>query len=114
MRKFAARALAQSPRGVVALGPQREDEQHRRLFGEREELLEKLQRRRVGPVEILERDHEWPFLRKPCEELTDDLERPPLQRLRRQLRGAIGRLMLERNLEQAAEVGIELAGAAVE
>jgi len=99
---------------MVALGPQREDEQDGRLLGEREELLEQLHRRRVGPVEVLERDHERRIVSQPREQLADDLERPPLQRLRRQLRRARGRLVLERDLEQAAEVRVELVGGSVE
>ena len=108
MRELAGGVLAQAPRGVVPLGPQRQDEQHRRVLGEREQLLEEQHRGRVGPVEILEGEHERRGLREPSEELADDLERPPLQSLRRELRGARLRLVLERDLEQAAEVRIQL------
>jgi hypothetical protein len=66
---------------MVALGPQREDEQHRRFLREREELLEQQYRGGIGPVEVLERDDERRVLGEPREELADDFERPPLQRL---------------------------------
>ena len=48
VRELAARVLAQPPRRVVALRPQREHEQHRRLLGEREELLEQQHRGRAA------------------------------------------------------------------
>jgi len=50
-------------------------------------------------VEIFEREHERRRFREPREELADDLERPPLQRLRRKLRRARFGLVLERDLE---------------
>ena len=82
MRELAARVLAQTPGAVIALRPQREDEYDRHVLGERKQLLEEKNRRRVRPVEILEREDERAFLRESGEELTDHLERPPLQRLR--------------------------------
>ena len=112
--ELASRVLAQAPGGVVALGPKRQDEQHWRLLGEREQLLEEQHRGRVGPVEILERKYERRRLRQPREELAHHLERPPLQRLRRKLRRARLRLVLERDLEQTAEVRVELVRVAVE
>src|SRR4029079_13053206 len=114
VRELTARVLAQAPRGMVALGPQREDEQHGRLLGEREQLLEQEHRRRIGPVEILECERERRRLGEPGEELADDLERPPLQRLRRELRRACRGLVLESDLEQAAEVWVELVRLEVE
>jgi hypothetical protein len=102
--------LPKSPRRVIALGAKREDEQDRSVLRQREELFEQLNGRRIGPVEILERQHERRFLRQPEEELADDLERPPLQRLRRELRRARLGFVLERHFEQAAEVRIELVG----
>ena len=108
MRELAARVLAQTPGRVVTLGPQRQDEQHRSLLRQREQLFEQEHRGRVGPVKILEREHERSRLGQPGEQLADDLERPPLQRLRRELRGARLSLVLERDLEQAAEVRVEL------
>src|SRR4051794_780653 len=114
MRELAARVLAQSPRRMVALGPQREHQQHRRVLGEREKLLEQEHRRRVGPVKILEGEHERRRLREPSEELADDLEGSPLECLRRELRGASLGLALERDLEQSAQVRVKLVGLAVE
>src|SRR5215468_5042766 len=99
---------------MVPLGPQREHEQHRRLLGQRKELLEKQDRRRVGPVEILEREDERRVVGEPREELADDLEGPPLQSLGGELRRARGGVTLERELEQAAEVRIELVRIPIE
>ena len=65
-------------------------------------------------MEILEGEHERRRLREAGEQLADDLERPPLQRLRRELRRARRRLVLERDFEQTSEVWVELVGLAVE
>ena len=70
---------------MVTLGSQREDEQDGCILRQRQQLLEKQDRRRVRPVEILQCEHERRRLREPGEELADDLERPPLQGLGREL-----------------------------
>ena len=55
VREPPRRELTQAPRRVVGIGPLRDHEQHRRVLGDREQLLGQLQRRRVGPVHVLER-----------------------------------------------------------
>ena len=99
---------------MVALGPQREDEQDRRLLREREKLLEELHRRRIGPVEVLDRNHERGVLRQPREQLADHLEGAPLQCLGRELRRACSGRVLERHVEQPTEIRVELCSASAE
>jgi hypothetical protein len=96
---------------VVALGAKREDEQDVRPLGQPEELLEKRDRGGVRPVKILDRDDERRRVGESGEQLADDFERPPLQRFRRQLGRARGGVGLEREVEQRAEVRVELVGA---
>src|SRR4051794_1048072 len=114
VRELAARVLAEAPGRMVALGPQRENDEHRRLLGEREQLLEQQHRGRVGPVKVLEGEDERRRLGESGKQLADDLEGAPLQRLRRELRRTRRRLVFERDLEQAAEVRIQLVGVALE
>ena len=114
MRELPGRVLAQRPGRVVALGSQGEHEEHRRRLREPEQLLQQEHRRRVRPVQVLDREHERPVLGEALEELPDDLERPPLQGLRRQLGGPRRGLPLEREVEQRAEIGVELGGRGAE
>ena len=53
---------------VVALRPRREDEQERASSVSREQPFEELQRRRVGPVQVLERDRDGSVLREAREQ----------------------------------------------
>src|SRR5262249_30985122 len=83
-------ALSNAPRTVVALHALRDREQERRALGHRQEPFHELDRARIGPVQVLERDDHGPVGREEAEKLADDLERAVLERLRRQV-GRAGR-----------------------
>ena len=91
---------------LVALGDDQEDG---RTLSDREQALHELHGRRVGPVEILEDDHEWAILSELPEKLVDDLERPVLQGLRREIRELRRRVGLGRETEERAQVRVDLA-----
>jgi len=74
--------VAHGPRGVVRVGPLRDHEQHRGVLGCGQQLLGQLQRRLVGPMDVLENDHDRALGGQPLEQMADDLERAVLQRLR--------------------------------
>jgi hypothetical protein len=74
VRVTLARSLAESPRAVVALGPVEEEEGDGGLVRDAEERLEQLQRRLVGPVEVLEDETERLLVRQPADELVERLE----------------------------------------
>jgi hypothetical protein len=95
---------------MVAFRAERDHEQNGRLLRETEQLLEQENRRRIAPVQVLDADDERRLLGNPGEQLADDLERPPLKRFRRELRGARGGIALERQVEQRSEVRVELVG----
>src|SRR5579864_660455 len=99
---------------MVALRPEREHEHDGSVLREAQQLLEQQDGGRVCPVQVLDRDHERRLLRQSCEETADDLERPPLQRFRRQLRNACGCVVLERQPEQRPEIRVRLVGVAHE
>jgi hypothetical protein len=61
-------------------------------------------------MKVFDADDEWRLLRNPSEQLADDLERPPLERLRRELLRAHFGFPLEREIEQRSEVRVELIG----
>jgi len=111
---LARRRLAQAPGDVVALRPEREDEQQRRALGKSEQLLEQQHRCRVTPVQILDRDDERRLLGEAREELGDDFERAPLQRLRSQWGDPRLCVGLEGEPQQGAEVRIDLVGGLAE
>ena len=76
-----ARALAEPPRAVLALGAVEEEERDRRLVGDAEHRLEQLERRLVGPVQVLEDEAERLLVGELADELVEDLERPRLDAL---------------------------------
>ena len=90
---------------MVAPGSEGQHEQHGTLLRERKELLEEQYRRRIGPVQVLDCEHDGRLLREACEELADDLERPPLQGLGRQLRRAGRRVVFERDSSSPPRYG---------
>ena len=114
VRELAGDVLLHAPPRVIALQPGRQDQQERHGLGVREQPLEQLQRRRVGPVQVLEHDGHGPVLRETRDQLADDLERPILQRLGRELRETFGRIGLERQPEQGRQVRRELGRARAE
>ncbi len=72
----AALAADTGPRGALLeqLGTGEADEQQGDAGGERRDVLEQLEERRLGPVDVFHDDHEWPAPRDRFEELAD---RPP-------------------------------------
>ena len=108
VRILAERELAEAPGGVVALVPLGDDERDRRLLGEAKELLAELHRRRVGPVQVLERHHDGPVLGEAAQHGRDDLEGLVLERLRRELGQVRRGLRLEGQAEQGAQVRVDL------
>ena len=96
---------------MVALAPLRDHEQDGCLLADRDQPLDELDRGRVRPVEVFDRDGDRPILREPAEELFDDFEGAVLKRLRRELRKARDRIGLDRETEQRAEVRVDLCRA---
>ena len=101
------RELAEPPGAVLPLGAVDEEERDRGLVGHAEDRLEQLDRRFVGPVEILEDQAERLLVGELADELEEDLERAGLDALAVQLPDRLRRLGLER---QADEVGDERIG----
>ena len=82
MREAPRCELAQSPGRMIRIGTLRYDEQDSCVFGHREQLLGELERRRVGPMHVLEHDDHRPRGGKQFDQVADDLERPVLERFR--------------------------------
>ena len=99
---------------MVALLPEREHQQERGGLRVGEQPFEELQRGGVRPVQILQRDGDRPVLREPLQPVPHDLERPVLERLRRELAQASLRIRLEGEPEHRGEVRGELGGAIAE
>ena len=110
MRVELTGALAEVPGRMLALGPVQEDEAHRRFLGDREDGLEQLDRRLVGPVEILEDDAQRPLGCESAEELGEGLEGLVLDTLPVQLSDPLGGFRLEREADQAGEERVDLVG----
>jgi len=108
VRDLAGRELVDPPRRVIAFRPLRDDQQHRRVFGERDERLGELHRCRVGPVEVLEQDEDRAVLGETRQERCDDLERPVLERLGGELGQPGLGVGLEGQIEQRAQVRVDL------
>ena len=83
VRKVARGEIPDSPGRMVPLDAHHEDEQHAGVLRHRQQALDELQRRRIGPVEILEDEQHGSVFGQPSDERRDDFERPVLQRLRR-------------------------------
>src|SRR5205823_10202464 len=73
-----------------------------------------LHRGRVRPVQVLDRDENRAVVGEPAQQGLDHLERSILQRLGRELDEPGRRILLEREAEQRAEVGVDLAAALAE
>ena len=114
VRELAGHLLLHAPRRVVALQPGRQDQQERRGLRVGEQPLEQLQRRRVGPVQVLEHDRHRAVLREPRDQLADDLERPILQRFGRELGETFRGVGLERQPQQRRQVRRDLGRASAE
>ena len=110
VRVALARALAQPPRAVVALGAVEEEERDRRLVGDPEDRLDQLERRLVGPVEVLEDEAERLLVGELADELEEDLERPRLDALPVQLPDGGLRLGLEREPDEVRQERVCLLG----
>ena len=52
---------------MVRIGALRDHEQHGGVLGRSQELLAELQGGRVGPMHVLEHDHDGPCRRQPLE-----------------------------------------------
>ena len=110
VRVALARALAQPPRTVLALGAVEEEERDGGLVRDAEEGLEQFERRLVGPVEVLEDEAERLLVGELVDELREDFERPRLDALSVQLAdGALG-LGLEGHPDEAREERVRLLG----
>ena len=79
MGEFAGGDLLDLPGGVVAFGPHGDDQQDGSIFGEGKEPLGELDRRGVGPVEVVDGHHDRTVLGQPGEERARDFERPVLE-----------------------------------
>ena len=108
VRHLARGQLADAPRRVIALVALDDDEQHGCALADREQALDELHGRHVGPVEVVEEDDERAVLSERREELLDDLERPVLQRLRREVREARRDLGLGVEAEERAQIRVDL------
>ena len=105
-----ARALAEAPGAVLALGAVEEDEPDGRLLGHAQRLLEQLERRLVRPVEILEDDAERLLLGEPVEQLREDLDRLVLDALAVQLADLLRLVGLEREPQEVGEERVGVVG----
>ncbi len=110
MRELTRGLLAHRPRGVVGVGPLRDDQEDGRVLGHGQQLLGQLQRGRVGPVDILEHEHDRALRRELLDQVADDLECAVLQRLRRELGQAARELRLGCQSEQRGEVRVVVVG----
>ena len=88
VREVAQGVLAKRQGCVPALDPARQDEQDRRALRELEEAPEEGERGGVRPVEVVERQRQWPLAREPLEELDSRRVDPLLDHLRGRIRGA--------------------------
>ena len=110
MRVELAGALTEVPGAMLALGPVQEEEAHRRFLGDGKDGLEQLDRRLVGPVEILQDEAERALGCEAAEQLGKSLEGLVLDAFPVQLSNPLGRLRLEREADQAREERVDLLG----
>ena len=85
-----------------------DDDQDRGGVGEPEQLLGELERGRVGPVQVVDREHDRTLVGQARDQLADDLERSVLHRFGRELGQARGGFSLERQAEHGAEIRVDL------
>ena len=104
VRELAGRVLLRSPPRVIALQAGGQHQEERGALRVAEQPLEQLERRGIRPVEILQHDGQRPRLGESRDDLSDDLERPVLQRLRRELGQALRGVRLEGQAEERREV----------
>ena len=114
VRQLAAHVLLQPPRAVVALGPRGDDEQQGRRVGVAGQPLQELERRGVGPVQVLDRDRDGAVGGEAREQGAHHLERAVLEGLGRELREAGLDVGLQREPEQRAEVRVDVGRALAE
>ena len=62
-----------------------DDDEDRGDVGDPEQLLGELERGRVGPVQVVDREHDRTLVGQARDQLADDLERAVLHGLRREL-----------------------------
>jgi hypothetical protein len=108
VREAGSGALPEPPRAVLALGPVEEKQRDGRLLRDAEQILDELEGRLVGPVQVLEDEADGLPLAKAADELEEELERSALDRLAVDLAQALGRVGLEREADEAREEGIRL------
>jgi hypothetical protein len=106
MRVLARSELLQAPRGEIPLTALGHRQQQRRALSEGEQPLSELHRRRISPVQVLQRQRERTVRCEPVDELDHDLERAVLERFGREFRQARGGIGVECEPEQRAEIRI--------
>ena len=89
-----ARMVAQVPGAVLAFAPVEEDEADRLLLGDRQELLQQVERRFVGPVQVLHDEAQRPLTSQRTDEAFDAVDRLPLDAVAAELSQPIRRVGL--------------------
>ena len=108
------RPFAQPPGSVVSFTAVEQYEAERSFLGRRQQLLDQLERRVVGPVQVVEYETKRPIQREPAAELGEELERLALDCLSAGLAKALAGVRLQLEPEQAAEKGIRRIGVVAE
>ena len=108
MRKLTSGELLHLPGGVVPLGAHRDDQEDRGLLGQREQSLRELDRRRIGPVQVVDGHHHGTVFSQAGDQGAHHLERPVLEGFGRKLCQAGRGVGLQRDAEHCSEIGIEL------
>ena len=106
-----AGALAEPPRGLVALGAVDEHEPELHLIGQGEQVLDELDRQRVRPLEVVDHDAERPRVGEPVHDGAHRRERLLLDGLASELSERRVGLRLEWQREQAREERVGEVGA---
>ena len=110
VRVALAGALADPPRAGVAVGPVEEGDPDRVALGQVEQLLDQVERRLVGPVQVLEHEQHRPLARERAHEILDRVDAAPVHRLAAQLAQAGGGLGVGREAEQAGQERVDVVG----
>src|SRR5215213_9759396 len=104
----ATRALRQVPSSMLMLGPVREDERDRLLFGHGEKRFQEPEGRHVCPLHVLEDEAEWTLACECAREPAGGVERLLLNALTADLVKSLGKLALERQAEDGREEWVHL------
>jgi len=105
--KVAPRPLSQNPGTVPRFRPGGEDEKHRCSFGARQQVVEEVERRRVGPVQVVDGDDNRTARTEPLDERANGVEGGRLQRGRHEgcRRGA--RVVFDPDAQHSGQQGVE-------